>query len=462
MKVTQEKLPDSQIGLEIEISGENTRKVYDKVVQNLAKSVNIPGFRKGKVPRQVLLQKLGSDRIKATVLEELIQDSVREAVEQESIDSLGNYRLKTDFEQLVKDYTPGEVFSFKASVDVPPTVELGDYQNLSVKAEETVYDPSQVEQVLKERQERHATLIPVENRLAQIGDIAVVDYSGRFADGEPDSLPITGTVAENYSMEMVEGKFVDGLVEGMVGMSPNETRNITVTFPEDYPRQDLASKQVTFAVSLKELKEKELPELDDEFAEDASEFDTIAAWREALEAQYQKSATEETKNSIHGAIINSLVEQSSVDIPDSLIQEEITQILTQSAVQLQRMGVDIREMFTQENIPGMRERAKPEAVERLKQSLVLAEVAKKESITVEDEAVETKVKEIIEGSAESDFDLKRLRDMVKADLVAEKTLNWLQEKVTVELVAKGSLTPENPEDSEISEISEDSEDSETD
>jgi trigger factor len=146
-----------------------------------------------------------------------------------------------------------------------------------------------------------------------------------------------------------------------------------------------------------------------------------------------------------------------VDLPDSLVQEEVTQILTQSAVQLQRMGVDIREMFTQENIPEMRERAKPEAVERLKHSLVLAEVAKKESITVEDEAVETKVKEVTESSSESDFDMKRLRDMVRADLVAEKTLNWLQEKVTVELVAKGSLTPEDSEDSESSESSESSE-----
>jgi trigger factor len=453
MKVTQEKLPDSQIGLEIEISGENTRKVYDKVVQNLAKSVNIPGFRRGKVPRQVLLQKLGSDRIKATVLEELIQDSVREAVKQESIDSLGNYRLKTDFEQLVKDYTPGEVFSFKASVDVPPTVELGDYQNLSVKAEEIVYDPAQVDQVLKERQERHATLIPVENRLAKMGDVAIVDYRGRFVDSEPDAEPITGTEAENYSMEMAAGKFVDGLVEGMVGMSPNETREITVTFPEDYPREDLAGKKVIFAVSVKELKEKELPELDDEFAEEVSEFETMAAWREALESQYQKSAAEETKNSIHGAIVKALVEQSSVDLPDSLVQEEVTQILTQSAIQLQRMGLDFRSLFTQEAIPEMRERAKPEAIERLKQSLVLAEVAKKESITVEDEAVEAKIEEIIEGSAEADFDMKRLGEMVMADLVAEKTLSWLQEKVTVELVPQGSLTPENPEDSEISESS---------
>ena len=260
MKITQEKLPASQIGLEIEISAESSQNTYEKVVRNLARSSNIPGFRKGKVPRQILLQRVGKERIKAAALEELIQNSIEKAIEQESIDSLGNYQLRSNFEELIEQYKPGEVLTFSASVDVPPTVAVGDYQGLTIKAEEITYDPAQVDKVLEQRREEHATLVPVEDRPAQMGDIIVIDFAGRFADTEAEAgAAIPGAQAEDFQVDLAEGKFIEGLLEGVVGMKPEETKEIAVTFPSDYQKEDLAGKGAVFTVTLKEIKEKELP-----------------------------------------------------------------------------------------------------------------------------------------------------------------------------------------------------------
>lgn len=185
MKVTQEKLPKSQIGLEIEVPAETTQKVYEKVVQNLARSVNIPGFRRGKVPRQILLQRLGTQRIKEAALEDLVQDGLKQAIEQEAVEALGNYKLISTFDELIGQFQPGQPLTFSASVDVPPEVSLGEYGGLSIKAEETQPDPDSVDKFLEQRRAEQATLIPVESRPAQMGDVAVVDYTGRFpGEGE--------------------------------------------------------------------------------------------------------------------------------------------------------------------------------------------------------------------------------------------------------------------------------------
>jgi len=445
MKVTQDKLPESQISLEIEIPAETSKKTYDKVVNDLIRTSNIPGFRKGKVPRPILIQRMGKERIKAAVLEELIQDSLQEAIKQENIESLGNHNLISKFEELLEKFNPGDVLTFSASVDVPPTVTLGDYQNLSIKAEEYVYQEEKVDQFLKEKQEKLATLIPVEDRPAKIGDVAVIDYAGRFA-GETEI--ISGVEGNEFQIELVEGQLVAGMVEGIVEMTLDQTKEITVTFPEDYGRQDLASKEVTFTITLKELKEKELPELDDEFAQEISEFETIGQLRESLETRFKDQAQEQTKNSIHSVIIDELVKQTTFDLPQTLIQNEINSLLTESALQMQQMGIDVNRLFTPENIPQMRERSKPEAIERLKQNLVLEEIAKQEAIEPTGEEISAKIKEIQEKYPDENYDVTRLQNYLKDDLKKEKTLDFVQSKATIELVPEGTLKTSEQEENE--------------
>jgi trigger factor len=447
MKVTQEKLPASQIGLEIEISEEKTKNTYEKVVKNLARSVNIPGFRKGKVPRHVLLQRLGVQSVKAAVLQELIEEILPQVIEQESLEVLGNYQLRSNFEELVAQYEPGKTIVFSAVVDVPPTVTLGDYLNLSVKAEETAYDAEEVENYLEKRRESQSTLVPVENRPAQMGDVAVIDYQGRAVNeqGEQgEELP--GTGGTDFLVELSQGKLITGFVEGILGMNPGETREVPVTFPEDYPMKELAGKPAVFTITVKELKTKELPELDDDFAQEVSEFETMAQLRQSLEEQFRKKAESETRNTIHGAIVEELLKQSVVELPETMVLDEVQTLITQTAMQMQNYGMDIKQIFNAESLPQMRERTRPEAIQNLKTSLVLKEIAKKESIELERSAIEAKIEEVTKQIGDRNIDQQRLKQMVEDDLLTEKTLNWLQSKTQVELVPKGTLTEVSSEE----------------
>jgi len=451
MKVTQEKLPSSQIGLEIEITAETTKKAYEKVVQNLSRSANIPGFRKGKVPRQILLQRIGTQRIKEAAIEDLVQDSLKQAIEQEKIETLGNYKLLSSFEELLTKFQPGEPLTFSASVDAPPVVNLGDYSGLSVKAEETQPDPEAVDNFLEQRRLQQATLIPVESRPAQMGDVAVVDYSGQFADtveGE-EAKPIPNGQASDFQIELGEGRFIKEIIEGIVGMSPEETKEVPVEFPEDYAREDLAGKTAIFTVTLKELKEKELPELDDDFAQEISDMETLEELRESLTKQFSEKAEQETTASKEQALLEALLEKVEIDLPETMIEREVEQILTQTAIQLGNSGIDVRQLFNAETVPQLRERSRPDAIARLKQSLALEEIVKRESLTVEPEAIENKIQELMEQFAGQDVDPQRVRDFVESDLLKEKALKWLEEHATVELVPKGSLEQEATESEAI-------------
>ncbi|MEO8893096.1 MAG: trigger factor [Coleofasciculaceae cyanobacterium] len=439
MKVTQEKLPHSQLGLEIEIPAETTKKVYEKVVQNLARSANIPGFRKGKVPRQILLQQMGPKRIKEAALEDLVQDSLKQAISQEAIEALGNYQLLSTYEELTNQFRPGEALTFKASVDVPPEVNLSEYKGLSVQAEETQADPEAVDKFLEERRVEQATLIPVESRPAQMGDVAVVDYTGKFAGAEATEIP--GAQATDFQIELESGQFLEDIVQGIVGMTTGETKEVSVQFPEDYPREDLAAKSATFTITVKELKEKELPPLDDDFAQEVSEQETLAELREFLTKQFQEKAEKETTVSKEEALLAALTDKIEIDLPETMIDREVETILTQTAMQMESYGMDVRKLFNAETLPKLKENARPDAIQRLQQSLALQEIAKLESITVEKEELDAKIKEVLEQLAGQEVDQGRVREVVESDLLKEKALRWLEEHGTVELIPKGSLTP---------------------
>jgi trigger factor len=281
-----------------------------------------------------------------------------------------------------------------------------------------------------------------------MGDVAVVDYRGRFADASVDEEAIPGTEAIDFQMELADGRFVSGMVEGVVGMNPSETKEVTVTFPEDYPHEDLAGKEVIFTISLKEIKEKELPELDDDLAQEVSEFETLAELKASLESQFQEKAEKATKSAIHEAILEQLVQISAVDLPESLIEKEVNNLLTQTAMQMQNYGMDIKRLFTPEMVSQMRQRSRPDAITNLQKSLILLEIAEKESIEVDLEKYEAKVKEVQEQLADRDVDVERLRAMIKEDLLSEATLDWIQTKATVELVPQGSLTPVKTDEEE--------------
>ncbi|WP_088891872.1 trigger factor [Leptolyngbya ohadii] len=447
MKVTQEKLPASQIGLQIEVTPEMSQQAYDKTLQEFTRSVNIPGFRKGKVPRQVLIQRFGSERIKAAVVEDLVQDSLKKAIEQEKIEALGNFELKSSFEELVAQYQPGAALTFSAAVDVPPTVTLKDYTGLTVQAEEIKYDPERVNNTLEDYRKKSATLVPVEDRPAEKGDVATVDFKGIIADTaegeEPQEIP--GGSAEDFEIELLEGRFIEGFIDGMIGMKPGETKDVTAQFPEGYPQADLAGKPAIFTVTVKELKARELPELDDDFAQEVSEFETLEELRQSLENRFQEEADRKTKDNKQEALLNELVNHIEVELPETLIKREVDYSITQTAMQMSQQGMDVRKMFTQEIVDMLRQQARPEATKRLMRTLTLGEVAKTQSIKVEPPEVDAKVAELIKDQSTEGIDMQRLREVVEEDLLKDKILDWLEQNNTVELVPEGTLKQDEAE-----------------
>ncbi|MEH1949576.1 MAG: trigger factor [Nostoc sp.] len=447
MKVTQEKLPASQIGLEIEITPEITKQTYEQVIKNLASTANIPGFRKGKVPRPILLQRLGTTRIKAAALEELIQDGIEQAVKQEAIPAIGQPQLRSSFEDLINNYEPGKPLTISAAVDVEPEVNLVQYTDLQAKAEEVKYDPERVENTLDKERQELATLIPVEGRAAQIGDIAVVDFKGSFArvEGEDETAelePIPGAEATDFQVELQEDKFIPGFISGIVGMNPEETKEIAAQFPDPYANEELAGKAATFTVTLKEIKEKELPEINDDLAQEISDFETLEELRASLVERYQKEADDKTKTNKQEALLTELLKHVEVDLPATLIEQEVDAMLTQTAMRLSQQGLDVRKLFTQDIIPQLRERSRTEAIERIKRSLSLREIGKRESIEVTPEEIAARVTELLEQyPEEQDVDEDKLRSIVENELLTEKIIDWLLEHSSVELVPEGSLSP---------------------
>jgi trigger factor len=442
MKVTQEKLEQSRIGLQIEVTGDQTTKYYEQAIKKLTTSANIPGFRKGKIPRQVILQRMGQAQIKAMALEALLEPAINDAIKQESVPAIGNYQISSSFDDLLVTFVPGQPLTFSATVDVPPSVTLGTYTGLAVKAEEIKYDAAQVADFIEKQRDEKATIIPVVGRAAQLDDIAVVDYNGKLADG----TEISGAQADDFDIELSEGKFITDLVNGIVGMSIGETRNVNVTFPADYAREDLAAQAAIFHVVLKDLKAKELPSLDDDFAKEASDFDTLVEYQESIATRFQEQAQKSTDQNIMNAIETALIDIADVDLPETMLERETMNILNQMANQFSQYGMDVNKLFTRETIPKMKENCRPDAINNLKQQLAIAEIAQKEGIVVSDEAIVAKMSEIIPQLAGQDIDENRLRSFITEDLQKEQTLAWLKDNAKVELVPEGSLKPADSEE----------------
>lgn len=458
MKVTQEVLPDSQVGLEIEIPPEMSQKTYDQVLSKYMRTANIPGFRKGKVPRQVFLQRIGAEQFKVAVLEELVQNAVDKAIKQEDINAIGNYQLKSSFEELVSQYRPGQALTISAAVDVPPRVTLKQYKELSVQAEEIKPDPDRLDNTLKQYQNNLATLVPVEDRPAQMGDMVVVDFIGKVKTEDGELEEFQGGSASDFQVELDEGRFIPGFVEGIAGMNLGETKDLEVDFPENYSQEDLAGQPAVFSITLKEIKEKELPDLDDEFAQEISEFETIEELKDSLQERYQEEAEKRTKANQDAALMDALVEHLEAEIPETLVQKEVDFLLSQSLMQLSRQGLDINKILTRDMVATMRDRTRPDAVERLRRTLALGEVAKQEQITVDDEALQTKIDETMKSVEDpAQIDPVRLREVLHEELLQEKILDWLASVGTVELVPEGTLKTTEAEEieAEDTEIAED-------
>lgn len=450
MKVTQEKLPASQIGLTIEVPAELTGKIYEDTIRRYAKTARIPGFRKGKVPRQVLLQQVGPTALRAASLEDLVETSIRQAIQQESLRPAGQAKVSTPEDELFSQFNPGSPFTFSVVMDIFPEVELGDYTGLTIEAEEVLPDGDRFNNLLEQQRVQSATLMPVEDRPAKLGDVVIVDYKGELlpqepdadaeTDGDEDDVDTTGLSAEDFQVELDPERFIPGFVDGIVGMEAGDTKDITVTFPEDYARQDLAGRGVKFAIVLHEIKERELPEVTDEFIRSISQYETLDALKEALESQFKEEADRTTDENKKTALLKALVENTAIELPESLVQQEMSYMVNQAAAQLQNQGIDVQQFLNAEMIDRMKENARPEAEFQVKVDLILQAIGKREGLEVDNAEVQAQVKQVMKQLG-SKGNRARVESVVYEDLYKDRVTAWLLEQSEFTLVPAGTLTP---------------------
>jgi trigger factor len=431
--------PGSRVALELAIPAERSRTAYDRAVDSLSRTVKLPGFRKGKVPRPVLLQQIGPLRIKATALEELVDASYREALEQEPLAAIGRPELSEGFETVLERFEPGEALSITLETDVEPSPRLKATKGLKAAAEPVSFDPARVDELLEQSRRQLATLVPVEGRNAQAGDVAVLSFSGVYADTEE---AISGGSGDALEVELDEGRMIPGFVEGVIGMAVGDSRAVDCQFPESYPQEEAAGRKARFAITLQELKCRELPALDDAFAQQASDKQSLAELRSDLEERLKQDAERRHKGNRHDALLAALVEQLEVELPETLVQQEIRNLIEQTAGQIAEQGMDVKKLFTPELVRSLMDTSRPEAEQRLRRSLALKALAEAEAISVEEEAIAAKVKEISRGlSQQGNIDPQRLRQAIADDLLQTTLLEWLEANSSISEKAPETADP---------------------
>ena len=429
LKVKTTARPGSRLAVEVAVPAERCKESYEAAVSRLSRTINLPGFRKGKVPRAVLLQQIGPLRIRATALETMVDGVWREAIEQENIEALGQPDLSDGFEKLLDAFDPSKELTLTLETDVAPVPKLKATKGLKAEAETVSYDPAKVDEMIEQSRRQMATLVPVEDRPAANGDVAVVGFAGTYAD---DGSAIEGGSADSMDVELEDGRMIPGFVEGIVGMAIGDEKTVECQFPEDYPKEDARGRKASFVINLKDLKTRELPELDDAFAKQASDKDTLADLRADLEQRLKDDAERRQKSNRHDALIAALVEQLDVELPESLVQQEVRNLVEQTASQFAQQGMDVKSLFTPDLVRNLMDSSRPEAEERLRRSLALSALAESEGLKVEDSDIDAKVNEVKKQLAgERDIDPQRLRDAVIDDLLRDKLLGWLEDNSTV-------------------------------
>ncbi len=430
LKIKTEGRPKSRLSIEVEIPASRCKASYEEAVSRLSRSVKLPGFRKGKVPKAVLLQQIGVVRIRATAIEKLLDNTWREALKQKSIDPLCEPEIKNGFEGILESFNPNEDLTVTYETDVEPTPTLKTSKGLTAEAEEIIFDPKKIDELIEQSRKQLATVVPLEeSRPAKIGDIAVVSFKGSYTD---DGSEIEGGSAESMDIDLEKGRMIPGFIEGIVGMSLNEEKNIECEFPEDYAEEKARGRKANFSITLKDLKNRELPKLDDAFAKQASDKKTLKELKDDLELRLKKDASERNKSNRQDALLNALVKELEIDLPETLIQQEIRKLIEQTASEFAQQGMDVKSMFTEDLVKSLIESSRDEAENNLRKSFALKVLAQQEKIEASEKEVEAKFNDLKkEISKEKGIDYERLKEAVKEDLLRDKLLDWLEENNTI-------------------------------
>ena len=388
MKVSTERIDKKQVELTIEVDEAKVEEGLQHAYKKVAKQINVPGFRKGKVPRKIIEQRYGVEVFYEEAVDYIMPRAYLEAVE--SLDESYQVVGKPDVE--IVQIEAGKPFIFKSKVEVKPDFELGEYKGLELEKIDTVVTEEDVDKELKKMQERHAQLeVLGEDSSIENGDKILLDFSGK-----DEGVPFEGGTAEDYALEVGSGSFIPGFEEQLVGMKLGEEKVIDVTFPEEYHSEDLAGKPVTFDVKIKEIKRKKLAEVDDEFAKDVSEFETLQELKAEMENKLKKQKEEMAQNQLKHQAIDKLVEGHDIDLPEAMIETQIDSFIQEFDFRLRSQGLSLEKYLEYSNteMDQIREQYKEEAKKAVKKDLILEAIIKAEEIKVEEEDVEKEIKRL--------------------------------------------------------------------
>ena len=384
MSVQVENLEKNMVKLTIEVPAEEVEKALNAAYLKERNKISVPGFRKGKVPRAMIEKMYGPEIFFEEAANTLMQDSYPAAVEESGVDVVS--RPTVDVVQIEK----GKAFIYTAEVAVKPEVKLGEYKGVTVTKANTKVTAAEVKEALEAERNKNARTVSV-TRAAKLGDTVMIDY-----EGSVDGVPFDGGKAENSPLELGSHSFIDTFEDQLVGHKAGEEVDVNVTFPEQYHAADLAGKPALFKVKINDVTTKELPKLDDEFASEVSEFETLAEYKEDVKKQLEAKKAEEAKREQEDEAIAAIVEASEMEIPDAMIQTQCEDMVNEFAQRIAQSGLTMEQymQFSGQTVQGLMDQVRPEAETRIKTSLVLEAVVKAENIEVSDEEVNAELEKM--------------------------------------------------------------------
>ncbi len=421
---SQNKIDTNRVELEVVVDAETFEKGLAAAFKKQSKKISIPGFRKGKAPRAFVEKYFGKEVFYEDAVNALYPDALDEAVKEAGLEVIQD---KIDFD--VKEVGP-QGFTFTAALTTKPEVTIENYKGIEAVKKSAEVTDEDIDAEIKKVQERNSRMVTVEDRAAQNDDIAVIDFEG-FLDGEP----FEGGKGENYSLTLGSGQFIPGFEEQIVGHNTGDEFEVNVTFPEDYQAEELKGKATTFKCKLHEIKMKELPEVDDEFVKDVSEFDTLADYKEDLKKKLAESKEKEAADDLENQLIDKLVELVQGEIPEAMYENKIADSIREFGYGLQSQGLnlDTYMKYTGMNVDQMKEGFRPQAERQVKLRLALEKIAALEELKAGEEDLNQEYQKIAE---QYKMEADKIKELIPAaelekDICVEKAINLVRDNANI-------------------------------
>ena len=400
MSLTVENLEKNMAKLTIEVPAEKLEEAIKAAYNKQKNKISVPGFRKGKVPQKYLEKMYGVEMFYEDAANMLIPDAYAEEVEASDLEIVSQPKIE------VTQIEKGKAFIFTAEVALKPEVTLGEYKGVTVDKIDVEVSQEEIDAEIKKDQEQNARIITVEDRASEMNDEVTIDFDG-YVDGEQ----FEGGFAEDYPLTLGSKSFIDNFEEQLVGKNVGDEVEVNVTFPEEYHAQELAGKPAVFKVKVKAIKTKEYPELNDEFAQDVSEFETLAEYTDDVKARLTAKKESDAKNQKEDAVVEKIIENATMEIPEAMVEQQLNQMLQEYAQQLSYQGITLEQymQFTGMTVDVMKEQLQPQALKRIQSRLVLEAVAEKEAISASEEELNEELEKMAKAYQ---MDIEKIKEII--------------------------------------------------